>query len=287
VTHPAGNGGPSISVALATHNGGAFLGEQLSSLARQTRLPDELVLSDDGSLDDTLAMAKVFAATAPFPVVILENQQKKGYARNFIGAAQRCRGDLIFFADQDDVWRDDKIATIAAVAAASDELALFHDLTVFSGGPEPNIPSYYAHLHGQGFPPAVCFKGCSIALKRGFIERWGWPPEDSQISHDFWIALLSSAFGQRRNVDRVLVEHRIHGRNSSAWIASPGDRVWSFGAPETETALLIDLCLKSWNLGWTEAFLQTAYDRGVPQDPLRAFDLIDRLKQNRARYHQR
>jgi glycosyltransferase involved in cell wall biosynthesis len=275
---------PAISVALATHNGAGFLGEQLSSIARQTRLPDEMVLSDDGSTDDTLAMARVFSATAPFPVTIVANPQKRGYARNFIGAAGRCRGDLIFFADQDDVWRDDKIETIAAIAATTPELAIFHDLTVFSDGPEPNIPSYYAHLGGQGFPPAVCFKGCSIALKAGFIAQWGWPPEDTHVSHDFWIALLSSAFGQRRNVDRVLVEHRIHGRNSSAWIASPQDRVWSFGAPETETALLIDLCLKSWNMDWTEAFLKAAYDRGVRQDPVRAFDLIDRLKQNRARY---
>ncbi|HEX8394664.1 MAG TPA: glycosyltransferase, partial [Longimicrobium sp.] len=59
---------PRVSVALCTYNGARWLPEQLASLAAQTRLPHELVVCDDRSTDETEAVVRAFAATAPFPV---------------------------------------------------------------------------------------------------------------------------------------------------------------------------------------------------------------------------
>jgi glycosyltransferase involved in cell wall biosynthesis len=49
-----------LSIAMCTYNGTQYLQEQLDSIAAQTRLPDELVVCDDGSSDGTIEMVKVF-----------------------------------------------------------------------------------------------------------------------------------------------------------------------------------------------------------------------------------
>ena len=93
-----------LSIALATYNGAVYLKEQLESIAAQTRTPDELVISDDQSTDDTLRVIEEFAATAGFPVRLSVNEANLGIAKNFEKAISLCRGDLIFLSDQDDVW---------------------------------------------------------------------------------------------------------------------------------------------------------------------------------------
>ena len=65
-----------ISIALATYNGERFLQEQLDSFVSQTRTPDELVVSDDGSTDHTIEIIERFAKEAPFSVIINKNKKK-------------------------------------------------------------------------------------------------------------------------------------------------------------------------------------------------------------------
>ena len=79
-----------ISIALATFNGSQFLNEQLSSYVSQTVLPDELIVSDDGSQDATLDIIAEFARTAPFPVRIISGEPHLGFADNFFRAARAC-----------------------------------------------------------------------------------------------------------------------------------------------------------------------------------------------------
>ena len=102
-TDPAAGGDLRISVAMATWNGERFVGEQLESIARQSRLPDEVVLSDDASADRTLEIARAFARKAPFDVVVLGNDERVGHGENFFRAMRACKGDVIALSDQDDV----------------------------------------------------------------------------------------------------------------------------------------------------------------------------------------
>ena len=100
-----------LSIAMCTYNGAAYLSEQLESLAAQTRPPDELVVCDDRSNDGrTLEIVKAFARNAPFRVRLSVNRKNLGSKKNFARAIRRCRGDIIFLCDQDDVWRRDKLA---------------------------------------------------------------------------------------------------------------------------------------------------------------------------------
>ena len=68
---PASLGARSVSVAMATYNGERYLPEMLESLAAQTRLPDELVVRDDGSTDGTLGVVHDFARRVPFRVEVI------------------------------------------------------------------------------------------------------------------------------------------------------------------------------------------------------------------------
>lgn len=95
---------PRVAIALATWNGERFLSEQLESYLKQTRLPDELVVSDDCSKDGTLDVLNEFARTAPFEVRILKNSERAGFAANFGRAIGACRADIILLSDQDDIW---------------------------------------------------------------------------------------------------------------------------------------------------------------------------------------
>src|SRR5206468_1809416 len=107
-------GSLSVSVAMATFNGAAYIEEQLADLSRQSILPFELVVCDDGSSDDTLMILERFAARAPFPVRIHRNSERLGYRANFLKCAGLCRADLIAFCDQDDRWASSKLATMVA-----------------------------------------------------------------------------------------------------------------------------------------------------------------------------
>jgi glycosyltransferase involved in cell wall biosynthesis len=98
-------GRPVVSVAMATYNGERFLPDMLESLAAQTRPPDELIVRDDASQDGTVGLLHAFARRMPFRVEVVAGDQRLGYAQNFVAASQACRGSLVFFADQDDVWR--------------------------------------------------------------------------------------------------------------------------------------------------------------------------------------
>ena len=71
------------SVVLATFNGAKYVEKQLASLAEQTHLPSELIVSDDASSDATLTIIEQFAQLASFPVRIFVNPEKLGYAQNF------------------------------------------------------------------------------------------------------------------------------------------------------------------------------------------------------------
>lgn len=119
-----------VSVAMATYNGAAFLGEQLASIRAQTLLPSELVVCDDGSTDDAVIILEEFARTAPFPVRIERNEKNLGHADNFLKAASLCRSPLVAYCDQDDVWAPKKLEIGADRIIVDNSLIALHQVTV-------------------------------------------------------------------------------------------------------------------------------------------------------------
>lgn len=212
-----------LSVALCTYDGERFLGEQLGSIASQTRPPDELVACDDGSLDGTVAVLEEFAAGAPFDVRVERNDRRLGPARNFEKAALLCSGDIVAFSDQDDVWMPGKLAALAGVIEGDGgAAAVFTDAEVVGAGLEPMglgmwesigfDESARERFAGGGAVPVLLrtnvVTGATMAVRRSFLERALPLPEGWM--HDAWLALAAAWVGGIRLVEGRLVAYRQH-----------------------------------------------------------------------------
>lgn len=224
-----------ISVAMATYNGARHVFEQLESIACQTRLPDELVVTDDGSRDGTVATLKRFARTAPFDVRIIENQKNIGYSDNFLLAASFCTGEWIAFCDQDDVWLPEKLKVLEEhIAQASQHLVLVvHSSRVVDG--QLNDTGYlYPHYlqttlcsgkdldiwwvaHGMSMLFRATLVKSLAFTYRGFDQRFG---ENIALPHDFWISRLARTVGEVLLIPNELALYRRHESNVTEFSAA-------------------------------------------------------------------
>ncbi len=219
-----------LSIALCTYNGAVYLKEQLESIAAQTRTPDELVISDDQSTDDTLRLIEEFAATAGFPVRVSVNESNLGIAKNFEKAIGLCRGDVILLSDQDDVWHSDKLESIERIFEAKPQLSLvfsnaeivdetlrFFNQTLFDwvhfDGEKQGLVKSGRTLDVQLRENLVV--GCTVAFRadlRGLVLPI---PGDGPLVHDGWIVLLVAAVGEIDFINRPLLKYRQHSAQQS------------------------------------------------------------------------
>jgi glycosyltransferase involved in cell wall biosynthesis len=215
------------SVALATCEGARFVDAQLESLVEQTRRPDELVVTDDASSDDTVARVEAFAERAPFPVRIERNPERLGTTANFERAVSLCGGDVVLLADQDDVWLPGKIEALAGVledradvglvfcngiVVDADDRPLGYDLwrTLFFGARDRRRVR-------SGEAPAVFARrvvaaGTTLAFRRRFAPLLH-PFPRLPSTHDAWIAFVIAAVAPCALVEAHLVRYRLHGQN--------------------------------------------------------------------------
>lgn len=113
-------GTPAILVLLATHNGVAWLDEQVDSILGQRDVTVRIVALDDASTDGTDAWLAARAAADPRLTVLPDDGTGGSSARNFYRLIERVEpraGELVAFADQDDIWHPDKLARHAALLA--------------------------------------------------------------------------------------------------------------------------------------------------------------------------
>lgn len=102
---------PTVCILMGTYNGGSYLDEQLKSIRDQTYPNWRILISDDGSTDDTLRILRNFQSSMPPGKVTIMRGPRQGFAANFVhlvlsGTAD---GDIFAFSDQDDIWNRDKL----------------------------------------------------------------------------------------------------------------------------------------------------------------------------------
>jgi glycosyltransferase involved in cell wall biosynthesis len=230
-----------ISVALATFNSEKFLSEQLTSLLRQKRLPDELVVGDDGSTDRTITILQEFSARAPFPVSVHRNPVRLGYTDNFLSAASRCSGDLIAFCDHDDIWHEDKLARCEREFGRPDVKLVVHDTAEVDGeleliGYSPGIRRSFVIPSNTDDTRLPWIAGCAEVVRKEVVEEIlrRWPPHHTQRAKDFGGQLLShdqiaffvaNALGSIHYIAEALILHRFHGKNVTASRPTIGRKV--------------------------------------------------------------
>ena len=96
-----------ISVCIASYNGARYIREQIESIVAQLDDNDEIIVCDDHSTDDTVAIVK----SLPYQQIrLVENEKNLGYTGNFEHCIALARGEYIFLCDQDDIWKPNKVA---------------------------------------------------------------------------------------------------------------------------------------------------------------------------------
>jgi hypothetical protein len=212
-----------ISVALCTYNGEQFLRQQLQSIQQQSRLPDELVVCDDRSTDQTLVIARDFAATVSFPVVIVQNTENLGSSRNFQKAIGLCTGDLIALSDQDDIWYPNRLQRSEEELAAHPQAGLvFSDADIIDDQNRLQRGTLWQRLGFAGKRMRDLLAGQFVLLaKHRFVTgatmmfranlRDRCLPVSPGWIHDEWITLVIATLAELRPIDQSLIRYRLHG----------------------------------------------------------------------------
>lgn len=210
---------------MASYNGAKHLQAQLDSFLAQTRQPDELVISDDGSADQTLDIVQRFAEMAPFQVILSQNERKLGYAGNFNLALLKTTGDLVFLSDQDDVWFPEKIERMSTLADVHPEaLVLMNDAALTDAHLNEVNLTKLGQIRSAGYTEHNFVMGCCAVVRRELLDLC-LPIPDDYPAHDNWIVEIADRLGRKRVVADVLQYYRRHSNNESQWIVNRTMRV--------------------------------------------------------------
>lgn len=205
----------SISVCMASYNGSLFIEEQIHSILDQLLPSDELIVIDDGSRDDTVSIVR---AIDDDRIRILLNSTNEGHVAAFERSIREARGDVVFLADQDDVWLPGRVELLREALrekpyAASNwtvlgEESISEDQPRLSENdtatPWRNVVRLYLG--------AIPYFGCTMAFRREAISSiLPFPPLTE--AHDHWIALMGNLDGGIKHVGQSTVARRLHENN--------------------------------------------------------------------------
>lgn len=215
-----------IDILLATYNGARYLPEQLASLGAQTHADWRLLVRDDGSGDGTLDVVREWASTVSQPVEIIEDGRKGlGASQNFATLLARSDAPYFAFCDQDDAWLPDKLEIMLRAVQAGESTAgpvlAFSDLFVVDDNLRQMAPSFWelSRIEPDAGDTTLarliarnCVTGCA-SMGNAALRDLGLPVPEGARMHDWWLALVASAFGQLVPVRQPTIRYRQHGGN--------------------------------------------------------------------------
>ena len=180
-----------ISVCVATYNGEKFIREQIDSILCQLSSDDEIIVSDDGSTDGTIVIINCIGDKR---IRIIEGPRKHSPTFNFENALKEAKGDYIFLADQDDVWKTNKVEVCMKWLQKYD--CVVSDAEVTDSNLNPLYPSLYAIMQvRQGHIYNTVWKngytGCCMPFRRNRLEASLPFPKDIPM-HDIWIGNVAA-----------------------------------------------------------------------------------------------
>ncbi|MDJ0377174.1 glycosyltransferase family 2 protein [Cryobacterium sp. PH31-L1] len=223
----------SVSVALCTYDGAAYLAEQLGSILNQSVLPGQIVVSDDGSTDASLAIARRVVSdwlsenpSSALELIVLENPSALGVTANFEQALTVCTGDLIALCDQDDIWLPQRLERMTAEFARRPSLLLLHGearlvdavgtplgLTLLQtlGVSEADRAAVHEGRALDALLRRNIVTGATMMMRRELVAAA--TPFPAAWVHDEWLAMVAAATGLVDLIDESLTDYRQHGSN--------------------------------------------------------------------------
>lgn len=202
-----------ISICIATYNGALFIKRQLESVLNQLGEDDEIIISDDGSLDDTLLIIKKISDSR---IKIFQNTSRHGPPGNFENALKLTSGNFIFLCDQDDIWFPNKINTLIELLGKFD--LILSDCNVINENGDILLSSFF---NFRGSRPGFFWNlyknsyiGCCMAFRREVLT-YVMPFPRTIYMHDWWIGLMVELRGNILFYNEPLVSYVRHGNNAS------------------------------------------------------------------------
>lgn len=217
-----------VSVCMATFNGDKYLKEQLDSILSQLSDDDELIISDDGSTDNTLDIINSYNDSRVKLVYHKDKPKKLNHynilnviTRNFENALNHASGEYIFLCDQDDIWCHNKVSrTISALQKYDFVISSYNKIDAngnpYQGEGHSNSDRFDNHLH-KGFVIQWLLGphfGCVCAMTKRFKD-FALPIPNYPI-HDRYLGLLAKRMGILHHINEPLILYRKHGSNNSS-----------------------------------------------------------------------
>ena len=204
-----------ISVCMIVYNGEKYVLDQIESILKQLSDGDELIISDDGSSDRTVAIIEEINDVR---IKLFKNNNFKNPTFNMENAMKHASGDVIFFSDQDDIWLDNKVEVSLKYLEkydyiVSDCYLTDANLNITSDTrfvPEAKIAKNKFLALIQPTP----YQGSCAAFKRNVLLK-SLPFPSYIQSHDRWVGYIASFFFKHALINEKLILYRRHDKNAS------------------------------------------------------------------------
>lgn len=216
---------PAVGIVMAAYNSENFIGEQLDSILSGTYKNVHIYVRDDGSTDNTVSIVKKYEEKYPSQVQLIANTQNGGLVKNFLTGVMEAEEDYIMFCDHDDVWLPHKAgktleAMLKAEKTARDiPVAVFTDAEIVDGKLNHLGASFYERSHFDFKQMGLSYMlmenkllGCTIMINKPLKEKITVVPDYARV-HDWWVALIASAFGKIVFVEEKTMLYRQHSSN--------------------------------------------------------------------------
>lgn len=221
------------AVVLATYNGSKYIKEQLESLIFQTRKPDYILISDDNSNDNTIEICDSVLRNKGIKYEIIKNHKSLGVTKNFINASRMTYQDIIFFCDQDDIWKLSKIEKVMRVFEAHEDCKevitdayiwfknkkrsnlLFQRLDyipVSSSEGKIKLSSFWNTEIEKNIAVGMCMAITSDVIKYE-VDNKIYNTNKLIMYHDSYYTLIAGATGNIYYVNEPLAFYRQHNNN--------------------------------------------------------------------------
>ena len=202
----------------------------LDSLVAQTKQADVIIAVDDGSKDSTCEILERYKGKLPLEITRFE--KNRGHRTSFSTALEKaCQlladNDLIFLADQDDIWAPNKLEVMSQ--KIGERSMIFGDAEIIDGEGKVTDSSWrkkasiVEHLEQQALLTGYTnVTGCMVAFKAGLLKTALPIPQDVPV-HDQWITLCATAENGYRAIADKVIQYRIHESNA----IGDGNKTWS------------------------------------------------------------
>lgn len=200
-----------VSVAMAVYNGEKYLRDQMDSIICQLTEDDELIVSCNPSDDRSLDVLTEYENRYSFVHVF--RFEKKGIIANFENAVKKCRKEIIFLADQDDVWMENKVSSIKEVFEKEQALLVMHNCRYTDAHLHPSDKDLFSvrNVHPNRFYNWIKngYQGSCMAFRKELKELI-LPFPKNVAMHDQWIGILAEKAGNVIMMPRILMYYRRH-----------------------------------------------------------------------------